>query len=549
MQDGYFFLKTGDILLTRNPAGKFNPAYQKAVRRSSITPDIRSLNFIPTHAALVMGWDYVIHSELESEVERRVDYGSIIDLVKKSRMVGIRQALQDAPDDRAAESIRAIAGAGVDFDHLGALLKGKKADDIWLIRHPELNLSTDLMDKLYNRALFHLDKPYNLFIEFFDGAGMSAFCSQLVYEILKEVGLSLPERPANRVLPLDFLIWARQFEWQLVPGSTVLASFERDCAEDGPNSCFPASAELHRYTVRCTKEAHATNAVIEEFNRKVAESVVAVDGVTVAPIDFVRLGLPPTGHSVKGVLMAADYVYRALMKAAYPPGCADPQPEAPMVVGIGSPSLLHWALREPDASPSDDDPSLTLACHFLARTDAMLRDFTEALDAAMALLEEYLAVPRGQTPEDVLLSDPFKVLLFTGDYFEWEANKENFDAESEAIQQRLDSISAEFQACSKIISDYHACADGAEALHDQALEASGTLRILSICMEQYFLAFDFAQAAGWVNTADKVDGFDAAVEMLLYRYPVYLLEFLGNIKNGIPNSRLKAKSTRESLGA
>ncbi|GBR28798.1 hypothetical protein AA0473_1851 [Acetobacter orleanensis NRIC 0473] len=549
MQDGHFFLKLGDILLTRNPKGKFNPAYQKAMRRSSVTSDIRSLNFIPTHAALAMGGGYVIHSELKTDLDRRVDYGSIIDLIKKSRKVGIQQALQNASDDRAAESIRAIAGAGVDCAPLKALFDGKKADDIWLIRHPELTLSNDLMASIYQRALFHLDKPYNPFIEFFDGAGVSAFCSQLVYEILKEAGLSLPERPANRVLPLDFLIWAMKFKWQLVPGSTVLAAFERDRVEDLHQDFFSVNVELNRYAVQRLKQSHATVAAVNELTRMVAELIDTVDDVAVTPMDLVRLGLPATGHTVEGVIRAADYVYRSLMKAAHLPGCPDPQRAAPLVVGIESPSLLHWSLREPDASPSNDDPSLTLACHFLAHTDAMLRNFTGALDAAIALLEEYLRTPSCQKPEDVLLSDPFKILLFTGDYFEWEANKENLDAESGAIKKRLDSISAEFQAYSKVIFDYNSGADGVPSLHDQAIEASDTLRILSICTGHYLLAFDFAEAVAWVKLADTLGGFDAAVENLLSHDPVHLLEFLRDIKNGVPNTRRNAMSIQKLLEA
>lgn len=218
----------GDILLLRNPSppGWFNRTYQRA-KRYGVWSKVRGNGFIPTHAALLIGNNDVVHSD------------------KRAQATGERGAT--FPGQRTLR--RRFLGHGVDYIALDQLLAGKDAADILLVRHPDLQADTDQTRRLLRRAFYYLDMPFNILIDFRSGNDQSTFCSQYIYRVFNDCKLKLPPKNHNQVLPIDFLIWAQREQWKTMNGRWVLDTMASVTRLTGGATMGPQLASSHRMNV------------------------------------------------------------------------------------------------------------------------------------------------------------------------------------------------------------------------------------------------------------------------------------------------------------
>jgi hypothetical protein len=210
----------GDILLTRTRSSKINPSYQRLARLRQLATDqaIWKLNFTPTHAAIMFSTTLVAHSEKESTSHRRTsdDNGALYKTVAGAvKRYGVLNTIRRSSFTGLA---RRVLGHGVDVVPIDEFLAKKTPKNVLLIRIPELHQrATEITQKI----LYHLDKPYNIGIGFWSGDDTSAFCSQLVYELLLDLGVIKSSRPSHKILPVDLSIMALRNNWPIIKGEQI----------------------------------------------------------------------------------------------------------------------------------------------------------------------------------------------------------------------------------------------------------------------------------------------------------------------------------------
>lgn len=173
-------LEPGDIVLTAGIRGKSaaNAHFQRAVRKRHIVTSLKERQFWPSHAALVIRPLVIVHS---------------------------------------------VTSVGVHFDSLLDLIVSRTSEHVLGIRHPALEADERIWLKMTARSSYYLEQAYNYLIgRQKSGYDRSSFCSELIYKIFCDIGVPMPRSVAQKVLPIDFLIWAEKHGWTILEGNQIL---------------------------------------------------------------------------------------------------------------------------------------------------------------------------------------------------------------------------------------------------------------------------------------------------------------------------------------
>jgi hypothetical protein len=491
------YLKPGDILLMRNPHGRFNPTYQQLMRiRKFRKLPAGESQFIPTHAALLLDNNAVIHSNriqaASGEDKPKLNLKGAIELGWTMARHGQEEVQRHPLYPALIEAKRQVFGRGVDVEPIYTLLENENPEDLRLIRHPEFQkqFDSDQFLKLLNSALYHLDKPYNIFIEFYDGGNAAAFCSQLVYDVLHGL-VSMPPSKANRVLPLDFLLWAKELGWPIFDGDAVKAEIKRRVEQDRVHDHISAAALMHRYTLKHQRDAQAAFEAFGKLNETVAQFIRDQGEVSLPPGRWHDLGLQPVPLSAEGAFIAADEVTQAIAGIDYR---EKPRGVSELTEAIQGPR--SWlSIPERERQANGNPAELTIANSFLNHLVRLLDDYDECLEALRAAIEEN--TPFDQEP-DVL--ERFEHI---SQFFALPENAEQAEKNIARASQRSSALG---EQATKVLKA-GICAvrkpsfdPNTEASRRHVIETFRSVLNLHVCAINYAVVMDFCQAASTLHT-------------------------------------------------
>jgi hypothetical protein len=518
----------GDIFLTRTHtiSGRINAAYQRIRRQREFGS---KLEFIPTHAALALSGDFVIHSNKHSEQQsEQVTIGlrAAFELLITLGTKGSKEARQHPEYPKLIKAARTALGHGVDIDSISNLIGGLTAEDVLLLRHPDLQKKLDPVSttNLFQESLYHIDRPYNVFVELSEGMDTAVFCSQLVYQVFTAVGISVPSTAPKRVLPIDLLNWARRGDWQIVEGKDVFAALaERDCEapDHSLNDIVSSSVNLHRAAVEHIHRSRTMIRSFQQLNHLVAELVSKSEPVRFSASDWMRVGAAPVKIRVAGLLIAADTI-----------GEASGIPRAPS----SFPNLVAENDRFSDDEPakgdkpiswlldrsSDEEQANADDASFRARSAAALLNFASdildqfdvAVMASLQLLKELDDSPLNFGIES-LQNDSTKLFLYIARFIDRSETLEALRTQDSNIAERRAAVQSKLSELAERIAEPGG-ADEAGKESTQGEIVTGTRAFMGLLdvLHSYAIASDFADAAQWLKLSEGGASLEKMIEVL-----------------------------------
>jgi hypothetical protein len=537
----------GDIILTRNNSlmGQVNAAYQRQRRNRSLTNTVKSYEFIPTHAALVLIGTEVIQSNKRSTQIKDAEITSLfnrqtLQFLSDMYKNGLHQALRQVEHRDVLNLTRLLLGHGVDIDT--EFLQTLVPSDTLVIRHPMM-ASIDLatMQKMRQSAFYHLGKPYNTLIEASDGKGVTAFCSQLIYTIFNDVRIEMPSEEAHHVLPLDFLIWAVARNWQIITHDQVKSlqlQYLQNLDMYGRSDL--RTVEWHDTVVERAQEAQNTFQTIAELEQIFANitlftnSFQKIMGIVPSPRLYKASGEKLVPFSVEMITLAGDKFYRCLV------GCEPPDVNTPSKTEDQAPVFpafdaleakkLSWLLEtgaSADKKKPAIDPELITSTHTIKLAEARLDDFDLALKEAIAHVNTQLGTSdsaplqqSGKTSDN----EPLEVLWSIAESLEHSKDKED-------IEKRLSSVYESLTVTMKQVRDE--MQELVMVSEAYAQDSEQLVQVPKVCMagivrwHAYACAYDFLMICNGLAMLDELLAGRNLTLSDLYEYvPQVLLDIL-----------------------
>ena len=362
-----------------------------------------AIEFTPTHAALVLGTDQIVHSTKHAKsAGKRPEIGlrDLLQLILAFKRGG-HEELKWHPkyldlDPCCAKDF----GHGVDVDTFSNFFTGLKPQDILLLRHPRFQgkFNSGLMASLSRESLYHLDKPYNIFIEFLTEVDAAAFCSQLVCQVLAGSGIEVPAKVPERVLPIDLLIWAHQDNWQIISGEELSSWLaERNAPQAGVSEPEIASqmVDLHRAVVERVRNSRIAVRDIQQVGQGMRDFIAVAESTPFSPREWMQAGVPPMPATVGGLLAAADEISGLSDDSGATLDQRSPAGDTPVDEPTERPS---WSLPQGSAKQNakPDEHNKSAAKRELNRASTILSEFdVAAADASVVLFLLPFGLPLG----------------------------------------------------------------------------------------------------------------------------------------------------------
>jgi hypothetical protein len=552
MSEYFLQVRTGDILLTRSHtlSGKINAAYQRIRRRKERGG---KTDFVPTHAALALSSETVIHSNKlndNSSGRARARLRAFFQLLIELCRAGL--------DAARRHPARKVLGYGVTVDALADFIRELSAQDILLLRHPDLQnrFNPNLFSSLFQESLYHVDMPYNFLVELSEGKGTAVFCSQLVYQVFAGVGIDIPKGAPKRVLPIDLLIWARRDGWKIADGEELFKSFARRADFETGDSArnvdmIQMSVKTHRAVVERVRELKAANATILAFNQKMAEWVSKLEPARFSVEGWMQMDAIPVPITSKGLLIAADQVSKTL-------GVQITAPElSPAADDTASDKLsdgwstsvdkpMSWLLvnlpERDNVKIEDRNAQEETAIRFLNFADDVLDELERAAQAALSILKEALKdQDQGKFSESpklqFLQSQEIKRLLYVAQFIGRSGEFDALEAQQSDVTQRQEIVEGGLREDIDKIRSFRA---GNESEQKSAQQAAVDIRTRMHLLCLYAIASDFASAAQWLKAYDGDTSLENSIRFLADRdcsELVQCLEALGSL----PKSRIEIR--------
>lgn len=545
MSNPFTFLP-GDILLTRNPASRVNPYYQRTRRMRSLVLDqsVKQMKFVPTHSALMYGATLVVESDKHARTSKRgLRTSDYMNFVKEMRNSGISKTIR-VPG--AIKLPRSVLGDGVNIRPIDEFLSNKNPSDVLLIRIDGEPWTLQKYDKFRKIVEYRLGYYYNPGIDIWEGGQVSAFCSQLVYQILVELKALPKVRPSRHILPIDFLFLAKQYDWRIMRGEEFWPSLvHMQASSKSHNDIQQAWSEDHRRTQEIElslvrlHDAHIQLAgAYREFvlarpiiEKKFINQIILLKKIigyrysevntlqqllTVANNE-ISLHLKPRPYSVKEVSSWVNIIRHVNTAKSI-------EHENQTMDTIGK---LNWRLK---MQPSDSNIlaeqrylSAKIAQDNLDNAKLRMIMFSQAIGYAIACVEELFESLKGPNSSDWIdrlsMSEPFHVLRHVSSYFVQESITEVLNQIDNTINAIMEDGKLIGQAC-KIAegapSAEYADADGAFDGYTTALD------MYSINVDNTFVALDWAKHCSCINTIRELISYNAAQRILAHSPDNYL---------------------------
>ncbi|WP_149168334.1 hypothetical protein [Azospirillum brasilense] len=540
-RSGIIFISSGDILLVRSkgllPFG--NVLYQTMKRSCSIFRHRKTIEFVPTHVALALDTNIVIHSDLKGFVEpgeRNFTYRNLTDLFKAVCRGEFFKHLRNTIGTGSTSAARSFFGHGVHTMPLDEFIKKYPKNNIMLIRHPDLTEPSESGNSLTVRlnAQYYLGQLYNPLINWSSGKGISAFCSQFIYNVFARSRFAIPGRRSEKVLPVDFMLWATESNWLKISGDQVFEAanrYNQFKEESGLVSDLPYDyqVQMHRAVVSHLIEGQNVEQVINEFQKHIVSLQETSVDLQYVPRRLMQSDMDPIPHSVEGALSSADEMYvhltgdrQFLDKPIHDRNVTFGRFDNVLADFEGKP--LSWLLKESTSSTAGNtevSPSVMISAHFLDTTESIMEDFDNAIDEALLYLKTRQSGIAGQplwggdAESDV--HNPVEVLAYVSRFFDRTDTLEKIEEQKglllERHKQTLKDTTLMLKEYRPVLNEV---SQGEQGKDVDQIDAIGQRlqQQLRACL-CYAIAADFATYCHVLKVSDQGMSFDNSLKKML----------------------------------
>lgn len=513
-------LTPGSILLTRNRGlgGKLNSTYQRIRRWREHKHGPYADNFIPTHASLVLGLDDIIHSikTRGASISNGKELLAAFQYAARGLWASRDKRSLAGPTNKWTLALtRSLFGYGVERVPASVALSKVDPLDMMLIRHPAAPPFGDanFTATLGRRAMHYLDMPYNRFIELSSGRGMSVFCSQLVYQVFQESGLELPSAPSNRVLPIDFLIWARQQRWQTFSGMEIVEDLNKYADVGDSSEWSSVMSQQHRVLVDTHFVYQSAMEKLAAMSETSAQIFEKSGQAILRPLAMQSAGIPAIPFNIEAVIRAAELVEDSLLEKTQAASLGDSaQNIAPFS------SWLLDSAKDRDIKTRLESSGKPLSFARMDRTQLLLEDLEKSIREALTNAGETstAATPRSSDSKSALPPSTLDRLAYVLDCIDWKADKDRLSELQEALSKRQEVLTQEIiKLMNEMQSEASALeADlppSSEAVSSALTEKITAVRLMSWAYYISCVAWDYISTcklvAAWAN--DTTDNWSA----------------------------------------
>jgi hypothetical protein len=258
----------------------------------------------------------------------------------------------------------------------------------------------------------------------------------------------MPSEEAHHVLPLDFLIWAITYNWQIITHKQVesLLSQHKRYLELRPpvNS---RAAELHDAMVEDIQEKQKLIQIFRQIDQIVADRVQKNKGVVLPPRLWKASSIKLDPISVEMIILAGDNYYRCLTGCEPPdvntPSEAEDKASVFSALDTQEVKKLSWLMDKTAAGKKTaaSDPELILSKQAIKTAEVLLADFDLALQEAITHLSTQSdtsdTVPLQQSVKTTDINEPLEVLWSIAGFFARGKDKEDIEKRWSSVNENL----------------------------------------------------------------------------------------------------------------